>query len=149
MLTDRLSSMPSCSIVTWIQNIGIIFQAPREVIDIITSFNPVQEDEVPNLTSNTAKELYINEEGNVDLEEGYVIGKSEEIFGDKIFEVEPPLIPAFEEDNLNPKEEVNPNKELEETFNKLKIEIKENTVKEIINDAKEFYGNDVKKSDTK
>ncbi len=131
------------------QNIGIIFQAPREVIDIITSFNPVQEDEVPNLTSNTAKELYINEEGNVDLEEGYVIGKSEEIFGDKIFEVEPPLIPAFEEDNLNPKEEVNPNKELEETFNKLKIEIKENTVKEIINDAKEFYGNDVKKSDTK
>ena len=58
-------------------------------------------------------------------------------------------IPTFEEDNLNPKEEVKPNKELEETFNKLKIEIKENTVKEIINDAKKFYGNDVKKSDTK
>jgi len=69
------------------QNISHVFHAPQEVIDIITSFTPVQEpSKKADITSETSQELSLDSNGEVTLKEGYVIGRSADIFGEKIYE---------------------------------------------------------------
>ena len=69
------------------QNISHVFHAPQEVIDIITSFTPVQEPgKKADITPDTSEKLSLDDNGKVSLEEGYVIGKSAELFGEKIYE---------------------------------------------------------------
>lgn len=66
------------------QNISNIFSAPQEVIDIIQQFEPFAEGQL-NVTPDTGKELSVNDEGEVELDNEYVIGQANDIFGDKIY----------------------------------------------------------------
>ena len=72
-------------------NIGNVFNAPQEVIDILEKIEPVKEQgkkkEAPKLDG--IKEVPVDENGNVQIDENVVINQTEAIFGKKIYEVEP------------------------------------------------------------
>ena len=71
------------------QNIGHIFNAPQEVIDILTSMEAVKEPTAPvGVNPNTAEELSVDDTGEVKIDTDYVIGKSAELFGQKIFDTD-------------------------------------------------------------
>lgn len=123
------------------QNISHVFYAPKEVIDIITSFTPVQEPgKKADITPDTRTELSLNENGEVSLEEGYVIGKSAELFGKKIYDTIP--------DKLN---DVISDMNMVRDFagysaEKLKQTLHTEAVKAIIDTAKEEYASDMRSS---
>ncbi len=124
------------------QNISHVFHAPQEVIDIITSFTPVQEPrKKADIMSNTSEILSLNENGEVSLEEGYVIGKSTELFGKKIFEDIPEKVnDIITNMNIIKKEKTDSVEQLKEVFHK-------EAVKTILDTAKEEYVSDMKTSD--
>ena len=124
------------------QNISHVFHAPQEVIDIITSFTPVQEPRKKvDIMSNTSEILSLNENGEVSLEEGYVIGKSTELFGKKIFEDIPEKVnDIITNMNIIKKEKTDSVEQLKEVFHK-------EAVKTILDTAKEEYVSDMKTSD--
>ncbi len=65
------------------QNISNVFHAPQEVIDIITAIDPAKDP--CDLTTSTGQELSLNDEGEVELNNAFVIGTAAATFGDKIF----------------------------------------------------------------
>lgn len=68
------------------QNIANVFRAPQEVLDILNQFQPVKEPDVKvNVTPETKNQLSVDENGNIQLSNEYVIGKTTDVFGDKIF----------------------------------------------------------------
>lgn len=125
------------------QNISNVFHAPQEVIDIIQNFTPIQEQKSRvDITPSTGKELSLDENGDVSLEEGYVIGKSAEIFGDKIFGTVPDCLHTAIDEISVENEEVS-----EEPIEKFKKLLHTQAVKSIVETAKEEYGSDMKVSD--
>lgn len=127
------------------QNISNVFHAPQEVLDIIQTFTPTQDSKGNvTITMQTGEGLSLNEAGEVSLEKGYVIGKSAEIFGDKIFEDIPDAVhSAIEASKVEELEEIsNP-------LGKLKKTLHTEAVKTILEIAKEQYGSDMRPSDKK
>lgn len=71
------------------QNIGHIFNAPQAVIDILSSMDAVKEPSAPlGVKPDTAEELSMDDSGEVKMDTEYVIGKSAELFGNKIFDTD-------------------------------------------------------------
>lgn len=72
-------------------NIGNVFNAPQEVIDILEKLEPVKEQgkkkEAPKL--DDIHEVPVDENGNVQLDESVVVNQTEAIFGKKIYEIKP------------------------------------------------------------
>lgn len=68
------------------QNISSIFRAPQEVIDIVQALEPYK---APNndlgIESNTADDLNLNGEGDVEIPDDQVIGTAASIFGGKVY----------------------------------------------------------------
>ncbi len=121
------------------QNISHVFHAPQEVIDIITSFAPVQEpSKKADITPDTSGELSLNDKGEVSLEDGYVIGRSADIFGEKIYENIPNKLNDVITDMNVLREET------EYSAEKLKQSLHTEAVKTIIDTAKEEYASDMK-----
>lgn len=121
------------------QNISHVFHAPQEVIDIITSFTPVREpSKKADITPDTQAELALDDNGEVSLEEGYIIGRSAELFGEKIYgSVSNKLSGAIAEMNVL-REEVG------YSAQNLKQVLHTEAVKAIIDTAKEEYASDMK-----
>lgn len=71
------------------QNIGHIFNAPQVVIDILTNMEAVKEPSAPlGINPDTAEKLSVDDSGEVKMDTDYVIGKSAELFGQKIFDAD-------------------------------------------------------------
>ena len=68
------------------QNISNIFGAPQEVVDIITKFTPVDEPKKQEVKKEDLDRVHVDENGDVKVDEGYVIGLADDIFGDKIYD---------------------------------------------------------------
>ena len=82
------------------QNISNVFSAPQEVLDILQNFQPISEAKAkahPDRTPETSADLSLNDKGEVDLDEGYVIGKAADVFGEKICESTPALDTALQD----------------------------------------------------
>lgn len=123
------------------QNIFHVFHAPQEVIDIITFFAPVQEpSKKADITPDTSGELSLNDKGEVSLEDGYVIGRSADIFGEKIYENIPNKLNDVITDMNVLREET------EYSAEKLEQSLHTEAVKTIIDTAKEEYASDMKSS---
>lgn len=123
------------------QNISHVFHAPQEVIDIITAFTPVQEpSKKADITPDTSEELSLDDNGEVSLEEGYVIGRSVELFGEKIYE----SIPNKLNDVISDINMVRNSTEY--SAEKLKQTLHTEAVKTIIDMAKEEYASDMRSS---
>lgn len=125
------------------QNISNVFHAPQEVIDIIQSFQPVSEPKGRvDITPDTGDDLSLDENGDVSLEEGYVIGRSAEVFGDKIFGEVPDCIYDVLDDLTGTEKP-----QAEDPLAQLKQSIHDSVIRPIIEQAREEYGRDIKQSD--
>jgi superfamily II DNA or RNA helicase len=67
------------------QNISNVFNAPPEVLDIIKTLTPVEAPKA-DLTHEAVDNVAVDENGEVALDDAYVIGRTAEVFGDKIYE---------------------------------------------------------------
>lgn len=116
------------------QNISHVFHAPQEVIDIITSFTPVED-------SNKKVDILPHTLETLSLDEEYIIGKSADLFGGKIYETVPEKIDDMIANfTIAGQEKTDSVAQLKEVFHK-------ETVKTILDVAKDNYGSDMKISD--
>lgn len=134
------------------QNISGIFNAPQEVIDIISQFTPVEEPkskEIP-ITPETKDELNIDPEtGEVEIPQEHIIGTAADIFGEKIYgAVEDGTFDTQIKDAFENASEKTP-EETRTAFDEFKEKFKEETVRGIIDIAKEKYQGNIKASDAK
>ena len=120
------------------QNIGNIFNAPKEVIDIITKFEPVKEP--VGIKVDTKEELNIDSNGNVVIPEEQIIGTASDIFGEKLYgDIKNELIDKI---NLIQNENTKKDKELDNLLDNFHLTVTDR----LIETAKENYGNDLSKS---
>ena len=110
-------------------NIGHVFNAPKEIIDIINQFEPVQEPKnATPLTPEAKDELAVNEDGEIELTEEYIIGKDAELFGDK----------KYGEDASAVVEQIT-SAPADDDSEKLKEAVRETAIKQIVDTASETY----------
>ena len=80
-------------------NIGGIFGAPKEIIDIINNMQAIEEPKAlssVNVDESTASSLNLNSDGEVEIPREQVIGTASELFGDKVYaDVEDQLAAAW------------------------------------------------------
>lgn len=123
------------------QNISNIFGAPKEVIDIITSFEPVDEPKSKvNLTDEVQKDLSLDENGEVTLTDEYVIGRTQDVFGDKIYD----LTVQVQDTMLQIERTLDSS---QKAIDKLKEAVKQGAVKAVVETAQSTYGSDMKATD--
>lgn len=123
------------------QNISNIFGAPKEVIDIITKFEPIVEPKSKtNLTEEVQKDLSLDENGDVTLSDEFVIGRTQDIFGDKIYDVTSQV-----QETMSLMEQA-PDK-TQKAISKLKEAVKQSAVKAVVDTAQSMYGSDMKAAD--
>lgn len=70
------------------QNIGVVFGAPGVVKDILGKLTPAQEDPKRNKRDGVERidEVPVDEDGNVDIPNEIVIGRTQDLFGEKVYE---------------------------------------------------------------
>ena len=127
------------------QNISNVFHAPMEVIEIIQQFTAVQEPKSNvNITPQTEDELSLDENGEVSLTDDFVIGKSTEVFGEKIFGDVPEKLKSVIDDIQAAKddEETEPLEHLKSIFHKEAVDT-------VMKTAQDGYGADLRPSDKK
>lgn len=123
------------------QNISNIFGAPKEVIDIITSFEPVDEPKSKvNLTDEVQKDLSLDENGEVALTDEYVIGRTQDVFGDKIYDLTVQVQDTMLQIERTPDSS-------KKAIDKLKEVVKQGAVKAVVETAQSTYGSDMKATD--
>lgn len=126
-------------------NISNIFNAPKEIIDLINGMEAIEEPKKltnVEVDEDTAGELNLDENGNVNIPEDQIIGQEQDIFGPKIYgNIKEDLDTAVQDVIKNsPKD---PQKdELEELQKKFAKPISDT----LIDTAKEKYGKELKKS---
>lgn len=124
------------------QNINNVFSAPKEVLDIIEQFDPIGEQKPKqnvNLSEEVKKDLGLDENGNVNLDDEYVIGVAADIFGPKLYDVKGGVDEVIAEVQQSEK----PN-----TLNdRLKDFVKNQIVKDVVQTVQDNYGSDMKPSD--
>ena len=133
------------------QNINNIFSAPKEIIDIIEQFEPVDEPKNKgNLSEEVKKDLHVDENGNVNLSDKYVIGQTNDVFGKKVYGfTEDNLQDAIDDSQLSEEDSFEEDVPTSIDSEKLKEHISNNYINDVINTAKNKYGDDLKKSDSK
>ena len=123
------------------QNISNIFGAPKEVLGIITKFEPMEEPKNKvKLTEEVQKDLSLNENGQVALSDEFVIGKAQDIFGNKIYDMT-----AKVQDTMAQIEKI-PDK-AQKAIDKLKDAVKQSAVKTVVDTAQSAYGSEMKAAD--
>ena len=120
-----------------------IFNAPTEVIDIIRSLPNAPEGDLVDVSQQTREDLSVNADGEVELPNEYVIGRSKEVFGEKIYQ-------AIEENIQQETERIlsEPTPEAQQ-IEQLRNVFKEELISPVINKTKENYGTDLKKTEVK
>lgn len=70
------------------QNIGVVFGAPSIVTEIVKKLNPAQEEKLKRNPDSLdhAADIAVDEDGNVEIPSEIVIGKTQDLFGEKIYE---------------------------------------------------------------
>lgn len=123
------------------QNISNIFGAPKEVIDIITKFEPIEEPKSKvNLTEEVQKDLSLDENGEVALSDEFVIGRTQDVFGNKIYDVTSQVQKTMTQMEQAPDK-------AQKAIDKLKEAVKQSAVKAVVDTAQSTYGSDMKAVD--
>ena len=90
-------------------NIGVVFNAPKEVVEILNKMEPVKEQgsRKEKLDHEELQEVPVDENGNIEIPQKTVVNQTNAIFGEKIYEEVPvkPLEPYKEVgDDTKPEE---------------------------------------------
>lgn len=125
------------------QNISNVFHAPQEVLDMIAQFTPVAEpSRNSDIDAEGAAEIPLDENGDVSLDDGYVIGVTQDVFGEKIYGDLGTVVEDLVSDAAS-EAEVKDDTELE----RLKKQFREQVVVPVVDETKNHYGSDMKRSD--
>ena len=125
------------------QNIANIFGAPKAVLDIIKTFEPVDEPKKKGDIDTTPMDnVPLDDDGNVQLDDDYVIGVSANVFGEKIYEITEQVHDIIDLDRE--KEEY----KKDNFVDTIKKTLMEQAVKPLVETATESYG-DIKVSEKK
>ena len=131
-------------------NIGGIFGAPKEIIDIINNMQAIEEPKelkAVSVNETTADSLNLNENGEVEIPREQIIGTASELFGDKVYaDVEDQLAVAVEEIQKNVEMTPNPKKDALKT---LREQFSKPIADTLMDSARAQYGGDLKKSTQK
>ena len=123
------------------QNVGNIFNAPKEVLDILQKFEPIKEP--VGIKEDTKEELNLDDEGNVVIPEKQVIGTANYVFGEKIYgDIEQSLIDTV----TTIQKENESTHRRDEKLNALLKAFHTNITDTLVKTAKENYGSDLSKS---
>lgn len=123
------------------QNISQVFGAPQAVIDIISSFEAVDEPKGKVHFSEEVKEdLSLNDDGEVDVPEDIIIGVTNDVFGDKIFAPTEEVLSTVSA--IVDKPEKAPS-----VLDRLKSNTHNQMTANIIAEAKNVYGSEMKPAD--
>lgn len=123
------------------QNIGNIFNAPKEVLDIIQKFEPTKES--VGIDSNTKDELNIDDNGNVVIPQDKIIGTASDIFGAQMYgNIEQSLMDSVEDIQIEHSKTNKKDEQLEKLLNTFHTNITD----KLIETAKNKYGNEMSKS---
>ena len=105
------------------QNISNIFNAPKEVLDIIEALPQFDDKEAKvTVSKEVAEKLSLDENGNVSLDDEYVIGQANDLFGEKIYGVSESLQTAIDDTKV----------EDDDGMERLKDVIRKNTVNPMV-----------------
>ena len=127
------------------QNITNVFHAPPEVFDIIQSFTPVAEpSKKGDIDQDAAKGVPVDGDGNVQVPEEQIIGIDAEIFGPKLYED----LSQQMQDMLKQVADA-PDDKKQSAVEAFKEKFHREAVKPVIDQMKEHYGSDMKRSDEK
>lgn len=128
-------------------NISGIFAAPKEIIDIISNMQPLEEPKAlprVDIDETTADELSLNEEGDVEIPAEQVIKAADDLFGAKVYaDIDSRLTAAVEE--MKREAEAKPNPKMEE-LKSLRERFSKPIADSLINSTVEQYGSGLKKS---
>lgn len=122
------------------RNIANIFRAPSQVRGILEKLDKAKKGKPIKIDDNTVDELDINDEGLVEISSEKITSRAKDVFGPKIYD--------YVNDNLSITEDDivinNKNTGLEDLVDKITKPI----IDPIIDDAKEEYGSDLRRSVT-
>lgn len=124
------------------QNISNVFRAPQAVIDMIRQMEPVKDNGPINVQPDTADQLNLNDDGEVELPQDIVIGQATELFGQKIFdnqEIKDKISDIIKKTPEPSAEEKN----IKEQLDNLKETFKQQVTKPLIETARVQYGEDL------
>lgn len=123
------------------QNINNVFSAPKEVMDIISSFEVVAETKQKvNLSEEVKKDLSLDENGEVSVSDEVVVGIAAGLFGDKIYDISTSIDDTIScvRETTDYGTKVN---------DRLKALVKDTIVKDIVETTQNNYGSDMKAAD--
>ena len=125
------------------QNISNVFGAPQEIVDIISQFTPVEEpSNKGKIDTDAMSDIPLNSDGDVELSDEYVVGLTPDIFGEKLYgdveaEFADEISAAASAANENGADEIEA----------LKQKLHNDVVANVVQTAKDHYGDDMKRSD--
>src|SRR5699024_670593 len=122
------------------RNIANIFRAPSQVRKILEKMDKAKEGKPINIDDNTVDDLDINDDGHVEINSEKINSKAKDVFGPKIYDYANENLSITEDDIVIN----NKNTGLEDLVDKITRPI----IDPIIDDAKEAYGPDLKRSVT-
>ena len=125
------------------QNIGAVFGAPSIVTEIVKKLNPAQEEKLKRNPDNLdrAGDISVDENGEVEIPNEIVIGKTQDLFGEKIYEdLSQAIAPAVDRVADNPMDYGQTRQTVQTVVNTVKDTIKNKVLAPVI----DSYG--VKKS---
>ena len=125
------------------QNISNVFHAPQEVLNMIAQFTPVSEpSKKGEIDAEGAQEIPLDENGDVKLDDGYVIGVTKDVFGDKIYGDLGTVV-----EDIATKAASDPAVKNDKELERLKKQFHQKVVAPVVSGTKSHYGSEMKKSD--
>jgi hypothetical protein len=128
-------------------NISGIFGAPKEIIDLINNMQAIEEPKKPaytGITDETADDLHLNKDGEVEIPKEQVIGTASDLFGDKVYsDVEDQLTQAVSD--ITEQYAKNPDSKKDELA-ALREKFSKPIASTLMETARQQYGRDLKKS---
>lgn len=123
------------------QNISQVFGAPKELMDIIEKLQTAQEekpvDKPITLPEEVQKDLHLDENGEVNPSEEFVIGRTAELFGAKIVDMTTAVTEAVAS---QAPDESDDKREQKQKTEAMKEAVKEITQQHIMTELQESYG---------
>ncbi len=124
------------------QNIGNVFSAPKEVMDILEKLTEYSEPAPVRLSKEVKEDLSLDENGEVVIDDEYVIGTAAELFGDKEYDFTSKITETL--DDIHSGEVSN-----DELGDVIKDYVKELVVDDIVKTTQRNYGEEMRPADTR
>ncbi len=125
------------------QNISNVFGAPDIVREIVEKLTPAKEEPKKKDQDKLSRmeDVPVNDEGNVEIPEEVIIGKTQDVFGPKIYDyMEGSLTTQLEEVKETLGSYNSDNDAITDQMNKLKDTVKQTVKEQVIDPAADAYG---------